>query len=108
MLRPIVIDPTPFNQQFTKNANKTLLTSRERREAKDLLLGSKSAQLPDDKDLDATIFAKLSHGERFSRVKIHDFFAFVKKTVWLQQTRISISNYNLRGDGYLQEEDLET
>nr|CDS27068.1 serine:threonine protein phosphatase 2A [Hymenolepis microstoma] len=131
------------------NANKTLLTSRERREAKDLLLESKRAQLPDDKDLDdlwnaleknkeasvegtkcfitypnflktkqevclkvshffsAPNFAKLSHGERFSRVNIDDFFAFVKKTVCLQQTRISLSNYDRRGDGYLQEDDLE-
>nr|CDS28766.2 serine:threonine protein phosphatase 2A [Hymenolepis microstoma] len=49
----------------------------------------------------------LSHCKRFSRVNIDDFFAFVKKTVCLQQTRISLSNYDRRGDGYLQEDDLE-
>nr|CDS30055.1 serine:threonine protein phosphatase 2A [Hymenolepis microstoma] len=56
----------------------------------------------------APTFAKLSHGERFSRVNIHDFFDFVKNKVCVQQTRISLSNYDRRGDGYLQEDDLET
>ncbi|VUZ43582.1 unnamed protein product [Hymenolepis diminuta] len=55
----------------------------------------------------ATIFAKLCHGERFSRVNILSFFNYVMKTVWLQQTRIGISLYDAHGDGYLREGDLE-
>ncbi|VDO01399.1 unnamed protein product [Rodentolepis nana] len=56
----------------------------------------------------APIFAKISHAERLSRINIHDFFAFVKKTVCLQKTRIALSKYDHRGDGYLQEVDLES
>nr|CDS31087.2 serine:threonine protein phosphatase 2A [Hymenolepis microstoma] len=56
----------------------------------------------------ATIFAKLCHGERFSRVNILSFFNYVMKTVWLQQTRIGISLYDAHGDGYLREGDLES
>ncbi|VDO02016.1 unnamed protein product, partial [Rodentolepis nana] len=122
MFRPIDTNPIPFNRLFTKSANNILLTPRQRCEAKELLLKSKSAQLPDDTDLNdlwnvlekkkdasvdtekwfitypkfleakqevcpkvshfftAPIFAKLSHAERMSRVNIHDFFNFVKKT----------------------------
>ncbi|VDK40360.1 unnamed protein product [Taenia asiatica] len=55
----------------------------------------------------ATTFAKLCHGDRFSRVSILNFFNYVMKTVWLQQTRIGISFYDESGEGYLREADLE-
>nr|CDS20941.1 serine:threonine protein phosphatase 2A [Echinococcus granulosus] len=55
----------------------------------------------------ATTFAKLCHGDRFSRVNILNFFNYVMKTVWLQQTRIGISFYDESGEGYLREADLE-
>ncbi|KAM3186973.1 hypothetical protein ACTXT7_003208, partial [Hymenolepis weldensis] len=56
----------------------------------------------------APTFAKICHGERFSRVNILHFFNYVMKTTWLQQTRIGLSLYDAHGDGYLREGDLES
>ncbi|BHF81181.1 Serine/threonine-protein phosphatase 2A regulatory subunit B'' subunit gamma [Sparganum proliferum] len=55
----------------------------------------------------ATIFGKLVHGDKLSRVNILSFFNYVMKTIWLQQTRIGISLYDMTGEGYLRESDLE-
>uniref|UniRef100_A0A5K3FYD9 Serine/threonine-protein phosphatase 2A regulatory subunit B'' subunit gamma n=1 Tax=Mesocestoides corti TaxID=53468 RepID=A0A5K3FYD9_MESCO len=55
----------------------------------------------------ATVFAKLCRGDRLSRVNILTLFNYAMKTIWLQQTRIGISLYDVTGDGYLRESDLE-
>ncbi|CAL8102838.1 unnamed protein product [Calicophoron daubneyi] len=56
----------------------------------------------------ASIFAKLLQtDDPLSRVNILTFFNYVMKKVWLQQTRIGISLYDVAGEGYLREMDLE-
>ncbi|VDP93331.1 unnamed protein product [Echinostoma caproni] len=56
----------------------------------------------------ASVFAKLMRNhDRLSRISIMSFFNYVMKKVWLQQTRIGISLYDVAGEGYLREMDLE-
>ncbi|KAF7256479.1 Serine/threonine-protein phosphatase 2A regulatory subunit B'' subunit gamma [Paragonimus skrjabini miyazakii] len=56
----------------------------------------------------ASTYAKLVHpDDKLSRVDILSFFNYVMKKVWMQQTRIGISLYDVTGEGYLREVDLE-
>jgi Ca2+-binding EF-hand superfamily protein len=53
------------------------------------------------------MFAKLLDGNRKGRVSILNFFNYVMRKVWLQQTKIALSLYDATGNGYLRESDLE-
>jgi len=55
----------------------------------------------------ATVFAKLLHNDPYGRISIMQFFNYVMRKVWLHQTRIGLSLYDVAGQGYLKESDLE-
>ncbi|XP_015775867.1 PREDICTED: serine/threonine-protein phosphatase 2A regulatory subunit B'' subunit gamma-like [Acropora digitifera] len=55
----------------------------------------------------ATVFAKLFQQDPFGRISIMQFFNYVMRKVWLHQTRIGLSLYDVAGQGYLKESDLE-
>ncbi|KAJ8883525.1 hypothetical protein PR048_015369 [Dryococelus australis] len=54
-----------------------------------------------------TVFANLQHGDPYGRVSIMTLFSYVMKKVWYQQTRIGLSLYDVVGQGYVRENDLE-
>ena len=51
----------------------------------------------------ATVFAKLLQTDPFGRISIMQFFNYVMRKVWLHQTRIGLSLYDVAGQGYLKE-----
>ncbi|KAK2169605.1 hypothetical protein LSH36_8g01093 [Paralvinella palmiformis] len=53
------------------------------------------------------VFAKLLQNDPCGRVSIMQFFNYVMRKVWLHQTRIGLSLYDVAGQGYLKESDLE-
>ncbi|XP_019624091.1 PREDICTED: serine/threonine-protein phosphatase 2A regulatory subunit B'' subunit gamma-like isoform X1 [Branchiostoma belcheri] len=55
----------------------------------------------------ATVFAKLLQKDPYGRISIMQFFNYVMRKVWLHQTRIGLSLYDVAGQGYLKEADLE-
>lgn len=55
----------------------------------------------------ASVFSKLLQTDPFGRVSIMQFFNYVMRKVWLHQTRIGLSLYDVAGLGYLKESDLE-
>ncbi|XP_055930528.1 serine/threonine-protein phosphatase 2A regulatory subunit B'' subunit gamma-like isoform X2 [Argiope bruennichi] len=55
----------------------------------------------------AKIFAKLLQNDKHGRISIRHFFNYVMRKVWLHQTRIGLSFYDLAGQGYLREVELE-
>ncbi|KAH0620534.1 hypothetical protein JD844_021098, partial [Phrynosoma platyrhinos] len=55
----------------------------------------------------AKVFAKLLHNDPYGRISIMQFFNYVMRKVWLYQTRIGLSLYDVAGQGYLRESDLE-
>ncbi|XP_007473311.1 serine/threonine-protein phosphatase 2A regulatory subunit B'' subunit gamma isoform X3 [Monodelphis domestica] len=55
----------------------------------------------------AKVFAKLLHTDPYGRISIMQFFNYVMRKVWLHQTRIGLSLYDVAGQGYLRESDLE-
>ncbi|XP_062061257.1 serine/threonine-protein phosphatase 2A regulatory subunit B'' subunit gamma isoform X2 [Lepus europaeus] len=55
----------------------------------------------------AKVFAKLLHTDSYGRISIMHFFNYVMRKVWLHQTRIGLSLYDVAGQGYLRESDLE-
>ncbi|XP_077996813.1 serine/threonine-protein phosphatase 2A regulatory subunit B'' subunit gamma-like [Glandiceps talaboti] len=55
----------------------------------------------------ATVFAKLQQTDPYGRISIMQFFNYVMRKVWLHQTRIGLSLYDVAGQGYLKESDLE-
>ncbi|VDP82732.1 unnamed protein product [Schistosoma mattheei] len=55
----------------------------------------------------ATFVKLLREDEVLSRINILTFFNYVMKKVWLQQTHVGISLYDVCGEGYLRETDLE-
>ncbi|CAH8435335.1 unnamed protein product [Schistosoma turkestanicum] len=55
----------------------------------------------------ATFVKLLREDEVLSRINILAFFNYVMKKVWLQQTHVGISLYDVCGEGYLRETDLE-
>lgn len=54
-----------------------------------------------------TTFMKLLQSDPYGRISIINFFNYVMRKVWLHQTRIGLSLYDLTGLGYLIELDLE-
>ncbi|KAF7998211.1 hypothetical protein HCN44_009609 [Aphidius gifuensis] len=56
----------------------------------------------------AGVFAKLQQGDRHGRICIMAHFNYVMRKVWLHQTRIGLSLYDVTGQGYLRESDLES
>ncbi|XP_065662240.1 serine/threonine-protein phosphatase 2A regulatory subunit B'' subunit gamma isoform X4 [Hydra vulgaris] len=52
-------------------------------------------------------YAKLFQKDRFGRISIMQFFNYVMRKVWLYQTRIGLSLYDVAGQGFLRESDLE-
>lgn len=55
----------------------------------------------------ATVFSKLLQTDPYGRISIMQFFNYVMRKVWLHQTRIGLSLYDVAGQGYLKESDLE-
>ncbi|XP_013414956.1 serine/threonine-protein phosphatase 2A regulatory subunit B'' subunit gamma isoform X1 [Lingula anatina] len=55
----------------------------------------------------AIVFAKLLQTDPYGRISIMQFFNYVMRKVWLHQTRIGLSLYDVAGQGYLKESDLE-
>ena len=55
----------------------------------------------------AKIFAKLQHGDAHGRISVMAFFNYVMRKVWLHQTRIGLSLYDVNGQGFLREQDME-
>jgi len=55
----------------------------------------------------AKVFAKLQHGDAHGRISVMAFFNYVMRKVWLHQTRIGLSLYDVNGQGYLREQDME-
>ena len=51
----------------------------------------------------ATVFAKLLQTDPYGRISIMQFFNYVMRKVWLHQTRIGLSLYDVAGQGYLKE-----
>lgn len=54
-----------------------------------------------------SVFAKLQHGDIYGRVSIMALFNYIMRKVWLHQTRIGLSLYDVTGQGFLREVDLE-
>ena len=55
----------------------------------------------------AMVFAKLQQGDPHGRISVMAFFNYVMRKVWLHQTRIGLSLYDVTGQGHLREQDLE-
>lgn len=55
----------------------------------------------------ASTFAKLLNNDPYGRISVMHFFNYVMRKVWLHQTRIGLSLYDVAGLGYLRENDLE-
>ncbi|XP_041352871.1 serine/threonine-protein phosphatase 2A regulatory subunit B'' subunit gamma-like isoform X2 [Gigantopelta aegis] len=55
----------------------------------------------------AVVFGKLLQTDPYGRISIMQFFNYVMRKVWLHQTRIGLSLYDVAGQGYLKECDLE-
>ncbi|XP_069691115.1 serine/threonine-protein phosphatase 2A regulatory subunit B'' subunit gamma-like isoform X2 [Periplaneta americana] len=53
------------------------------------------------------VFAKLQHGDPHGRISIMALFNYIMRKVWYHQTRIGLSLYDVIGQGYLREVDLE-
>ncbi|KTF90670.1 hypothetical protein cypCar_00032613 [Cyprinus carpio] len=51
----------------------------------------------------ARVYAKLLHNDPYGRISIMQFFNYVMRKVWLHQTRIVSSLYDVAGQGYLHE-----
>lgn len=51
----------------------------------------------------AVVFAKLQQGDPHGRISIMALFNYVMRKVWLHQTRIGLSLYDVTGQGYLRE-----
>lgn len=55
----------------------------------------------------AKVFAKIFQNDPYGRISLLHFFNYVMRKVWLHQTRIGLSLYDVAGQGYLREADLE-
>ena len=49
----------------------------------------------------------MQHGDPHGRISVMAFFNYVMRKVWLHQTRIGLSLYDVTGQGYLREQDME-
>jgi len=57
--------------------------------------------------LTPTLYAKLQQKDRLGRISIMALFNYIMRKVWLHQTRIGLSLYDVTGQGFLRESDLE-
>ncbi|EDV23688.1 uncharacterized protein TRIADDRAFT_57146 [Trichoplax adhaerens] len=55
----------------------------------------------------AVTFSRLLQGDPYGRISIMQFFNYTMRKVWMHQTRIGLSLYDVAGQGYLREPDLE-
>uniref|UniRef100_A0A3Q3DAT2 Serine/threonine-protein phosphatase 2A regulatory subunit B'' subunit gamma n=1 Tax=Hippocampus comes TaxID=109280 RepID=A0A3Q3DAT2_HIPCM len=55
----------------------------------------------------ARVYAKLLHSDPYGRISIMQFFNYIMRKVWLHKTRIGLSLYDVAGQGFLRESDLE-
>jgi serine/threonine-protein phosphatase 2A regulatory subunit B'' len=55
----------------------------------------------------AEVFTKLLRDDPYGRVSVSQLFSYIMRKVWLQQTRIGLSLFDIQGLGYLKESDLE-
>ncbi|XP_043241636.1 serine/threonine-protein phosphatase 2A regulatory subunit B'' subunit gamma-like [Amphibalanus amphitrite] len=53
------------------------------------------------------VFAKLQQDDPYGRISMMSFFNYVMRKIWLHQTRIGLSLYDVTGEGFLREMDLE-
>ncbi|XP_068847476.1 serine/threonine-protein phosphatase 2A regulatory subunit B'' subunit gamma isoform X2 [Capricornis sumatraensis] len=102
-------------------AEDEVLLQKLREESRAVFLQRKSRELLDNEELQvgekagpkckqfftAKVFAKLLHTDSYGRISIMQFFNYVMRKVWLHQTRIGLSLYDVAGQGYLRESDLE-
>lgn len=51
----------------------------------------------------ATVFAKLQQNDPHGRISIMALFNYTMRKMWLHQTRIGLSLYDITGQGYLRE-----
>lgn len=57
----------------------------------------------------AEVFGRLQASEGgMGKIRAESLFNYIMKKVWLQQTRIGLSLYDVTGQGYLREHDLES
>lgn len=66
-----------------------------------------NANFPFSRFFSPIAFAKLSKTDKFSLMKLSDFYAYVIKMTWLNRTRVELSKYDAVGKGYLIEYELE-
>uniref|UniRef100_A0A914VDD5 Serine/threonine-protein phosphatase 2A regulatory subunit B'' subunit gamma n=1 Tax=Plectus sambesii TaxID=2011161 RepID=A0A914VDD5_9BILA len=55
----------------------------------------------------ATVFGKLQQRDPYGRVPIVTVFNYAMRKTWLRQSRIGLSLYDINGQGYLTEKDLD-
>uniref|UniRef100_A0A915KQ75 Serine/threonine-protein phosphatase 2A regulatory subunit B'' subunit gamma n=1 Tax=Romanomermis culicivorax TaxID=13658 RepID=A0A915KQ75_ROMCU len=55
----------------------------------------------------ASTFAKFQQRDSYGRISITLFFNYIMRKTWLRQSRIGLSLYDLTGQGFLTESDLE-
>lgn len=46
--------------------------------------------------------------DKYDRISVFDFFQYFCTTVHLEEVKVHIATYDVDGDGYLEEEDMET
>lgn len=51
----------------------------------------------------STVFAKLQEEDPHGRISILHFFNYIMRKIWLKQTRIALSLYDVTGQGFLKE-----
>ena len=51
----------------------------------------------------ASVFAKLLGSDPYGRISVMQFFNYIMRKVWLHQTRIGLSLYDVAGLGFLRE-----
>jgi len=90
-----------------KNATKTVPGEEQMIDYKDFLKVKNLCGPKCSVFFTPTIFIKLYQKDSQGRISILQFFNYVMRKVWLHQTRIGLSLYDISGKGYLREADLE-
>ncbi|XP_015592410.1 serine/threonine-protein phosphatase 2A regulatory subunit B'' subunit gamma isoform X3 [Cephus cinctus] len=93
---------------FLQRRSRQLLDNNELKALWVLLDKHHSPPLSGDEQLiNYEDFKKLQQGDPHGRISIMALFNYVMRKVWLHQTRIGLSLYDVTGQGYLRESDLE-
>jgi len=90
-----------------KNASLVVAGEDQMINYKDFLKVKKSFGPKCDQYFTSKVFIKLYQNDPWGRISILQFFNYVMRKVWLHQTRIGLSLYDISGKGYLREADLE-